>query len=105
MYSFLGDDEGEDNEYSDDDDMSWKVRRAAAKCLEAIISTRRDLISDMYRLVSPPLIARFKGERFKRKDLKNNSFCVQAKIISQTMLIFPLFTSLVDNLLLSYQRP
>lgn len=56
-----GEDEDGNDEYSDDDDMSWKVRRAAAKCLEAVISTRRDLLPDMYRIVSPALIARFKG--------------------------------------------
>lgn len=56
-----GEDEDANDEYSDDDDMSWKVRRAAAKCLEAVISTRRDLLPDLYRIVSPALIARFKG--------------------------------------------
>lgn len=56
-----GDDDDANDEYSDDDDMSWKVRRAAAKCLEAVIATRRDLVVEMYRVVSPALIARFKG--------------------------------------------
>jgi cullin-associated NEDD8-dissociated protein 1 len=54
--------EDAEDEYSDDDDMSWKVRRAAAKCLEAAVSTRRELLSDFYKGVSPALIARFKGE-------------------------------------------
>lgn len=53
----------ENDEYSDDDDMSWKVRRSAAKCLEAIISTRRELLCEFYKVLSPPLIARFKGNR------------------------------------------
>ncbi len=77
-------DEENEEEYSDDDDMSWKVskrfhhrkkkkrkyiyfisspqvRRCAAKCLEAIISTRPDLLIDFYRTISPVLIGRFKG--------------------------------------------
>ena len=53
-----------DGSYSDDDDMSWKVRRASAKTLEALISTRHELIVDFYRKVSPELIARYKGIRF-----------------------------------------
>lgn len=59
-----GDDDDANDEYSDDDDMSWKVRRAAAKCLEAVIATRRDLVAEMYRVVSPALIARFKGVNY-----------------------------------------
>ncbi len=57
-----------DDEYSDDDDMSWKVRRASAKCLDAIIATRHELLSDFYTSVSPALIARFKGQSGRVKD-------------------------------------
>ncbi|XP_073957359.1 cullin-associated and neddylation-dissociated 1 isoform X2 [Choristoneura fumiferana] len=54
------DPDSDSEEYSDDDDMSWKVRRAAAKCLESVISTRHELLAEMYHTVSPALIARFK---------------------------------------------
>lgn len=67
-----GDDDDDDIDYSDDDDMSWKVRRSAAKCLEAIINTRKELLTDFYRTVSPSLIVRFKErEENVRSDILN----------------------------------
>ena len=56
-----GDDDDNEDDYSDDEDMSWKVRRAAAKCLEAVIATRHEMLLEFYRTVSPELINRFKG--------------------------------------------
>lgn len=56
------DEEEENDEYSDDDDLSWKVRRSAAKCLESIITTRHELLSEFYKILSPVLISRFKGK-------------------------------------------
>ncbi|KAI9318295.1 Cullin-associated NEDD8-dissociated protein 1 [Zopfochytrium polystomum] len=52
--------EDEDDNYSDADDMSWKVRRAAAKLLSSVISTRSELVSELLANVAPALIARFK---------------------------------------------
>ncbi len=60
-------DQGSDQEefsdqedYSDDDDMSWKVRRSSAKCLGAIITTRPDLLEELYKTVIPTIVVRFK---------------------------------------------
>lgn len=57
-----GDDEGSESvdDYSDDDDLSWKVRRASAKCLEAIVLSRRDMITDFFITIAPILVSRFK---------------------------------------------
>lgn len=38
----------------------FQVRRASAKCIEAIVSTRHDFLVDLYKNVSTGLIARFK---------------------------------------------
>ncbi|RCH96938.1 Cullin-associated NEDD8-dissociated protein 1 [Rhizopus azygosporus] len=60
-------DADEDDEFDDiagysddDDDMSWKVRRSSSKLLCAIIETRLDMLQQMYELVAPVLISRFK---------------------------------------------
>jgi cullin-associated NEDD8-dissociated protein 1 len=45
-------------ELQKEEDVSWKVRRAAAKCLESVISSRQD---SFYRVISPALIARYRG--------------------------------------------
>jgi len=52
----------EDDEYEDDDDVSWKVRRASAKCLAAILGSRPELLTTFYQEVSPVLVTQFKGE-------------------------------------------
>lgn len=77
------DDEDDDfgDEYSDDDDSSWKVRRAATKLLSACISTRSDLLSSFYRTISPALIARF-SER--EETVKVEIWATYTTLIAQT---------------------
>ncbi|KAJ3219336.1 Cullin-associated NEDD8-dissociated protein 1 [Clydaea vesicula] len=48
-----------DDDLEDDDDMSWKVRKSAAKLLSAVISTRPELITEFLQNVSLTLIQRF----------------------------------------------
>lgn len=68
-------------EYSDDDDMSWKVRRSAAKCLEAVISTRHELLEEFYRTLSPALIARFKE---REENVKSDIFHAYIALLKST---------------------
>ncbi|CAK9795567.1 Cullin-associated NEDD8-dissociated protein 1 [Anthophora plagiata] len=75
-----GEEDAED-EYSDDDDMSWKVRRAAAKCLEAVVSSRRELLPELYKVVSPALISRFKE---REENVKSDIFHAYIALLRQT---------------------
>ncbi|KAL7644980.1 UNVERIFIED_CONTAM: hypothetical protein RMT77_004797 [Armadillidium vulgare] len=75
------DEEDDDDEYSDDDDMSWKVRRASAKCLEAVISTRHEMLMDFYKTVSPMLISRFKE---REENVKVDIFNAYISLLRQT---------------------
>jgi len=74
-------DDGTDDEYSDDDDVSWKVRRAAAKCLEAIILTHPELLDSFYKQISPQLIARFKE---REENVKADLFHAYVALLNQT---------------------
>ena len=51
---------------SDDEDFSWKVRRAAARCLLVIVQTRPDLLRHFLATVAGELVARFKGKGWRR---------------------------------------
>ncbi|KAF2360885.1 TATA-binding protein interacting (TIP20) [Trinorchestia longiramus] len=73
--------EEEDDEYSDDDDMSWKVRRASAKCIEAIVSTRHEMLLQFYTTVSPQLIARFKE---REENVKVDIFNAYTALLRQS---------------------
>ncbi|KAM4587734.1 cullin-associated NEDD8-dissociated protein 2 [Odontesthes bonariensis] len=74
-------DEESDDEYSDDDDMSWKVRRSAIKCLEALISTRRDLLLSFYSSICPALLARFKE---REENVRADVFAAFSALLRQT---------------------
>ncbi|KAK7137279.1 hypothetical protein R3I93_017381 [Phoxinus phoxinus] len=74
-------DQESDDEYSDDEDMSWKVRRSSVKCLEAIISSRRDLLVELYGSVGPTLVSRFKE---REENVKTDIFSAFVALLKQT---------------------
>ncbi|XP_026446705.1 cullin-associated NEDD8-dissociated protein 1-like [Papaver somniferum] len=74
------DDEDAD-EYTDDEDISWKVRRAAAKCLSAIIVSRPEMLSKLYGEACPKLIERFKE---REENVKMDVFNTFIELLRQT---------------------
>lgn len=48
--------------FQDDEDTSYKIRRSATKLLASVIGTRPELLTTLYKEVSPVLISRF-GDR------------------------------------------
>lgn len=56
------DDDLEGDEFSDDEDTSYKTRRAATKVLASFIETHPERLVSIYKEVSPVLISRF-GDR------------------------------------------
>ena len=69
-----------DEEYSDDEDVSWKVRRAAAKCLQAIIESYPDLLKDIYQKAATALIGRFKE---REENVKSDIFQTFVELVKQ----------------------
>ncbi|KAK7039295.1 Cullin-associated nedd8-dissociated protein 1 [Favolaschia claudopus] len=77
------DDEAELDEYSDDEDTSYKIRRSATKLLAAIVGTRPDLLSSIYKDVSPVLISRF-GDR--EETVRLEVWATYVVLLNQTAL-------------------
>ncbi|XP_071725473.1 cullin-associated NEDD8-dissociated protein 1-like [Rutidosis leptorrhynchoides] len=80
----VNDDEEDDdsaNEYTDDEDASWKVRRAAAKCLAALIVSRPEMLSNLYNEACPKLIDRFKE---REENVKMDVFNTFIELLRQT---------------------
>ncbi|VDN94136.1 unnamed protein product [Brugia pahangi] len=85
------DDDDEGNEYSDDDDMSWKVRRASAKCIEALILSRRDEIVKYLTSFGPLLISRFKE---REDNVKWDIMHAYTALLSQIRNLIPNFSAI-----------
>ncbi|KAG5441081.1 Cullin-associated NEDD8-dissociated protein 1 [Clonorchis sinensis] len=79
------DSEGEDEEadYSDDEDYSWKVRRAAARALEAVVLTYPEKTADFYQSIAPLLIKRFNDHE---EPVRSNIFSCFATLLRQTRI-------------------
>jgi cullin-associated NEDD8-dissociated protein 1 len=68
--------------YSDDDDLSWKVRHSAAKCIEAVVVTQHDILqTNYYRKIVPVLIERFLE---RENTVKGDIFHCFNTILQQT---------------------
>ncbi|ETN80879.1 hypothetical protein NECAME_02278, partial [Necator americanus] len=79
-------DEDDAEDYSDDDDMSWKVRRASAKTIEAMIVSRRDQLPSSVQTLGPLLISRL---REREENVRVDIYNAYIAILSQARLVVP----------------
>ena len=73
-----------DEGYSDDEDTSWKVRRAAAKALSTIIAMFPNLLQDVYPSSCRALVVRFKE---REETVKVDAFNALVSLIQQVRKI------------------
>ncbi|XP_074329684.1 cullin-associated NEDD8-dissociated protein 1-like [Apium graveolens] len=70
-----------DNGYTDDEDVSWKVRRASVKCLSTLIISRPEMLAKLYVEACPNLIGRFKE---REESVKMDVFNTFIGLLRQT---------------------
>ncbi|KAG2450178.1 hypothetical protein HYH02_000280 [Chlamydomonas schloesseri] len=74
--------DGDDgDEYSDDEDMSWKVRRAATRILMALVSRYPDALPALYKAALGELVGRFERER--EEGVKGDVFAAVGELLGQ----------------------
>ncbi|KIY96332.1 hypothetical protein MNEG_11630 [Monoraphidium neglectum] len=69
------DDDGGSEEYSDDEDVSWKVRRAAAKLVSAVVAAYPDALPEIYGRVAGDLVSRFREREESVKATVMAAYC------------------------------
>uniref|UniRef100_A0A7S3QNX2 TATA-binding protein interacting (TIP20) domain-containing protein n=1 Tax=Dunaliella tertiolecta TaxID=3047 RepID=A0A7S3QNX2_DUNTE len=72
--------EEEEEAYSDDEDVSWKVRRAAAKLISVVASQYPDAVAEVYKRTSGELINRF---REREENVKGDVFAAYIVLARQ----------------------
>jgi hypothetical protein len=78
--------EDEDVGNEDDDDTSWKVRRAAIKTIEAIIISRPEMLNTLYQRYAKPLVNRFKerDDNVKCNVLETFQTLLKSTVVSES---------------------
>lgn len=69
-----------DEQYSDDDDASWKVRRGAAKLLAAVYTNYSADLDVLYPKTVPALLSRF---REREENVKADVFVAFIALLQQ----------------------
>ena len=70
----------DDEAYSDDEDTSWKVRRAAAKTVAAVVVSYPQLLPQTFAGGCPVLVARF---REREENVKADVFSTFSQLLQQ----------------------
>ena len=70
----------EPEELSDDEDQSWRVRKAAARLLACLLRTYPSLLTEMYAQASKALISRF---REREENVRLEILNTFAELIAQ----------------------
>tara|TARA_B110001452_G_scaffold18888_1_gene15310 strand:+ start:241 stop:3870 length:3630 start_codon:yes stop_codon:yes gene_type:complete len=89
----MEDDDDDGADYSDDDDVSWKVRRAAAKVLSAIIISSPAKLAELFPEVAPVLIGRFKE---REENVKMDVFATFNDLLQQVAAVAQVEASAID---------